>query len=377
MSEQLYVPNKISPSQRVPNKEALLTEALENIVTGYPPRESYDIELKGFWNGPTGIAYLFLCVSVAYPRLEIASKSALHWAEAYSTADGRTEATIQQASQRCGISAQLISYQAVRAAVTKDMQVVDEFVQSVSVIPSRKHEDEWLWGMAGALYLIRVVRHWVPASAKALEEPTSLITEAVIANGPDWECNNHQWLGAAHGDIGIVTELVLTSPSVAPRLEKKLGQLLDLQTSDGNWAVIPEPKPHHKPYVQFCHGAPGFVLSLRSLRPHFPGLQDRIDRAINLGSELVWKEGVLRKEPSLCHGIFGNALALMPDQRDHLLAQATPDSVAKARAADPTMFEESNYGFHYALFTGYWPSAAWAWFSSTRQESSLIGYNDV
>ena len=60
--------------------------------------------------------------------------------------------------------------------------------------------------------------------------------------------------------------------------------------------------------VQWCHGAPGFAYSLQALRPYFPQLQGRIDVAVAEAQELVWKQGLLTKEPSLCHGIFGNAL---------------------------------------------------------------------
>ncbi|KAH8203455.1 hypothetical protein TruAng_002326 [Truncatella angustata] len=312
------------------------------------------------------------------PDLQVAGNSALFWAEAYLVADGRTETTIQQANERCGVSAQLLCHQAILIAVTKDKHHTDDFVQMLSRIPDAAYKEEWLWGMAGTLYFVRLVRRWMPSCASALEAPTNLIQEAILANGTEWVCNGTRWLGAAHGDIGIVTQLVLTTPSVAPRLSPKLEQLLDLQMPNGNWPVtaIP-PKSPPKPYVQFCHGAPGFVLSLRSLRPYFPQLRDKIDTAIRLGSELIWKEGILKKEPSLCHGTFGNALCLQPDQREHLLTHATPEYIAKARAADSTMFEKSDYGFHFALFTGYWPGAAWAWLVCESEEASLIGYNDV
>lgn len=60
-----------------------------------------------------------------------------------------------------------------------------------------------------------------------------------------------------------------------------------------------------------------------ALRPHFPNLQSRIDRAIESGRRYILKKGFLVKEPNLCHGITGNALALTSPQLEHMMAYTT------------------------------------------------------
>lgn len=63
--------------------------------------------------------------------------------------------------------------------------------------------------------------------------------------------------------------------------------------------------------VQLCHGAPGALLLIAALRTacsgtgrtHPPDLDDWESRL----SDTVWKEGLLSKGISLCHGIAGNA----------------------------------------------------------------------
>lgn len=139
-----------------------------------------------------------------------------------------------------------------------------------------------------------------------MEHSIEQVSERILSNGPKWVWRGKRYIGAAHGDIGIVTQLVLTTPSLAQRVESILGTLLDLQKPGGNWPIREDGES--TPIVEWCHGASGFLISLVSLRQFFPGLQDRIDSAIEKGREVVWEKGLLIKEPCLCHGILGNAL---------------------------------------------------------------------
>ncbi len=106
------------------------------------------------------------------------------------------------------------------------------------------------------------------------------------------------------------TQLVLTTPALAPKLEGALTRVLGAQTYDGNWPASDEGEYQGSAtgIVQFCHGAPGIVHSLLSIRQYFPRLDSQVSLAIRRGMECTWNYGLLRKEPSLCHGIFGNAL---------------------------------------------------------------------
>ena len=96
------------------------------------------------------------------------------------------------------------------------------------------------------------------------------------------------------------------------------------QNEEGNWPTVEDKDIG---LIQFCHGAPGFILSLVATRPYFPNLHTQIDAAIALGRKVTWEKGLLTKEPNICHGIHGNALALEGLQREHFLALATPEKV--------------------------------------------------
>ena len=58
--------------------------------------------------------------------------------------------------------------------------------------------------------------------------------------------------------------------------------------------------------VQWCHGAPGLVTSLATLR-----VTTRRTSLLDAAGELVWEAGPLRKGAGLCHGTAGNGCAFL------------------------------------------------------------------
>lgn len=377
MENPLYLPHSDAPSTPL-DRSALLLEALETIVREYPPQKTWAPPLKGLWNGPTGIAYLFLRASAEQPDLLVAGRPARSWAEAYLGGTRDAAGMVFAPAEKCGVSSEALAYLAVRAAVSgDDAACVEEFLAHVPTVVEGPAEVEWHSGRAGMLYLVRVVRRWCPGSSAALDEAAALLRASIVADGPDWAFHGNRYIGAVHGDIGTLTQVALSRPTddEKKKLQEWLVRLLDWQKEDGNWPVNEQVDP--RPYVQFCHGAPGFVQSLQSIRPLFPDIDDRIGETITRGNALVWKEGLLKKEPNLCHGAFGNFLSLPLDQRDVFLEQSTPASISQARLKDPSQFEKANYGFEFSLLTGYWPGAAWACLVSDNPEAGFIGYNDL
>ncbi|KAL2128097.1 hypothetical protein VTI74DRAFT_9738 [Chaetomium olivicolor] len=370
---------------RVPavgDTDAYLSAALEDIVANYPPRSRYPSEaLHGLWSGPTGVAYLLLQVSTLRPELTINGQSAEHWARGYILIPDARGHSLRLGCHGCGIGDERLAFEAVRCAVTRDLQHVRQFVSSVSQVMSvEEYPDEILYGRAGTLYLLRMVRRFVPSSNELVDPAIAEISNTILNRGPRWTWHGKRYLGAVHGDIGIITQLVLTSPSLASRLQPVLDRLLSMQLADGNWPSSEESGTGGKGLVQFCHGAPGFVLSLIALRPHFPELQDRIDAAVRKGRECIQAQGLLKKEPSLCHGIFGNALALAAGpERQNFLAVATPENVASMKASDATgtVFERADYGRSYSTTSSYAPSAVWTWLLCKEEEPRMLLYSDV
>jgi lantibiotic modifying enzyme len=58
--------------------------------------------------------------------------------------------------------------------------------------------------------------------------------------------------------------------------------------------------------VQWCHGAPGLVVSLADL-PR----SEASDELLAAAGELIWRAGPLQKGAGLCHGTAGNGCAFL------------------------------------------------------------------
>ena len=235
----------------------------------------------------------------------------------------------------CGVASELIVRAAVRACLTGDGALAQE-VCALEVVINAKPEnmgdergsDEWLYGRSGYLYLLRMLRRF--SSAPAVAYLRWLIDGAInktvarimddwraYPGGQGWMWHGKKYLGAVHGVAGIVAQVVLscraTGAPIPGDLEGIVSELLDQQLDTGNW---PSSKDGLRDdLVQFCHGAPGVIVSLISIRDSFPSLRHRIDSACTRGRQVVEQRGLLTKAPSLCHGIGGNALAFEDEER--------------------------------------------------------------
>ncbi|KAK4448888.1 hypothetical protein QBC34DRAFT_380734 [Podospora aff. communis PSN243] len=381
MSESRYI-EIASPTELLSSgdTDAYMSAALEDIITNYPPRSRYPHEiLQGLWSGPTGIGYLLLQVSSHRPDLIISGQPAIHWARAYMA--GSRGHNLRLGSHGCGVSDEKLAYKAVRAAVSKSDSDVREFVECVGqILAVEEYPDEVLYGRAGALYLLRLVRHWVPGSNARVDPAIAEISNTILNHGPGWTWHGKRYLGAVHGDAGIFTQLALTSPELAGRVEPWVRRLLEMQMADGNWPSSEGQTHGGKGLVQFCHGAPGVMVALMALREHFPELHEKIDMAVEKGRVCVWTQGLLKKEPNLCHGIFGNALTLPPGpQREHFLGIAAPENVSNMRESDPTgrIFERADYGRSYSTLASYAPSAVWTWLTCRDEKPRILAFNDI
>lgn len=317
--DRRYISNNL-PSQTLgTHPRELLPYTLQLVLKHTPPRSNYyERHQGGLFTGYLGIAYLFLQLSALYPNLKISGHDLLHWTKAYLAGD---RGTLTLDKGRCGLASELLCLQALKACVSKKREDVIEFLahtpKLLGPFPSPQDDpfpSELINGRAGTLYLLRMVKHWVPEYAALVQSPIQRLAEKIIFTNDDgrgnWEWHGKRYFGAAHGDIGIITQVVLSCPTLAPRLRARLEKLLELQTPEGNWPSSARNirEGTTSILVQWCHGAPGFVYSLSSLRPHFPTMHEQIDTAISKGRELIWRHGLLTKEPCLCHGIFGNAL---------------------------------------------------------------------
>lgn len=161
-----------------------------------------------------------------------------------------------------------------------------------------------------------------------------------------------RYLGAGHGWVGNLAPLwrgqALLSPDQRAQLrERTLQGLESLAIVDGdvaNWPAML--RDTRRVLVQWCHGAPGFITSLR--HADMPELLPLLLR----GAELIVRAGPLVKGVGLCHGTDGNGAALLEIHR------RTGDVrwLAHARQFAMTSIEQS--GAEFARH-GQWRHSLW------------------
>lgn len=192
----------INPAVHDPSKEQIpadsgqqLSQTLTSLTQSYPPQKIYSShECHGLYSGPTSIAYLFLHLSRTHPQLKISGHGHLSWAQAYLA--GKRSPTLVTAS-RNGVINEELAFYAVHAALTQDLHDVRSLTRSIKdgVLTADRGSDEWLYGRAGCLYLLRLVRSWVQGSNDIVKPIIEDLVHIILSHGPSWPWHGKDYLG--------------------------------------------------------------------------------------------------------------------------------------------------------------------------------------
>ena len=196
-SRHLINPAFLDPSkvQILTDPAQQLSQTLTSLTHSYPPQNTYSShECHGLYSGPTSIAYLFLHLSRTHPQLKISGHGPLSWAKAYLA--GKRSAALVTASKNGVINEELAFY-AIHAALTQDHQHVKMLVNSIraGVLTADRGSDEWLYGRAGCLYLLRLVRSWVQGSDDMVKPIIKDLIQLILSHGPSWPWHSKDYLG--------------------------------------------------------------------------------------------------------------------------------------------------------------------------------------
>ena len=159
--------------------------------------------------------------------------------------------------------------------------------------------------------------------------------------------------GAGHGYAGNIFPFLkavdaLDTKSQSLLLGAGINAFVKMATVEGdfaNWqSDLSGNDRGRDPYlVQWCHGAPGIIISLGSLKYNVnPALEQILVKAGNL----VWQAGPLNKKVSICHGTNGNGFAFLK------LFERTGDRIWFDRAESFAMHTISQTCEHYAVWSG-------------------------
>ncbi len=232
--------------------------------------------------------------------------------------------------------------------------------------------NELVWGSPGTMLvaLAMLERTGEPRWRVLLEQASADLWERWLP-GPEgcwlwtqrFSGREWQFIGPAHGLVGNVRVLERVSRQlgaeiavVRERARATIATLAFRENGLVNWA--PEVRldgllaggGDGRIRVQWCHGAPGVVISLTGLARDDAELSELLLSA----GELTWTAGPLAKGAGLCHGTAGNGFAFLKlfelTQDERWLARAR-SFAAHALLQVERARSECGYG-HYSLWTG-------------------------
>jgi lantibiotic modifying enzyme len=242
-------------------------------------------------------------------------------------------------------------------------EIADQLAQSIDA-NTRHPTRELMWGAPGTMHAALSMHErtgearWAElyrSGAKALEASLEQHGGCKLWTQEIWH-RRLVMLGAAHGYAGTAGAVIrglhlLEASDREAWIDRIVATTLTTAVRESrlaNW--LPEwPASSRAPrLVQWCHGAPGFVVSLAAL------IDSRLDEVLEAAGELIWLAGPLRKGAGLCHGTAGNGYAFLK------LFERTgePRWLERARAFATHAIVQSEahavqYGMRrYSLYTG-------------------------
>ncbi|GMT24498.1 hypothetical protein PFISCL1PPCAC_15795, partial [Pristionchus fissidentatus] len=189
--------------------------------------------------------------------------------------------------------------------------------------------DEILYGRAGVLMAAKEAES-ISGRPVLSARTGRIIIEKILTNGRHcakeggeggpplmWCWHKTKYLGAAHGAAGILHSLLLHWNELQPTERKEVEEtskwMRGVEEKDcaGHWesSVRLAGSGREKRLVHWCHGATGMVGFL--ITAHRVLKDEKYLEAALRAGELIWREGLLKKGPGLCHGVGGSGLALL------------------------------------------------------------------
>ena len=128
--------------------------------------------------------------------------------------------------------------------------------------------------------------------------------------------------------------------------------------------------------VHYCHGAPGTVYMLAKAKMLWP-TDLKYTQSLARAADLVWKKGLLKKGPGICHGVAGSGYVFL------LMYRLTGDSLYLNRAAkfaeflyDPKFREARTPDCPFSLYEG-WSGTVCFLVDLLQPEKAAFPFSDV
>uniref|UniRef100_A0A182W2S3 LanC-like protein 3 homolog n=1 Tax=Anopheles minimus TaxID=112268 RepID=A0A182W2S3_9DIPT len=325
----------VEQNQLVPRESivALIKKYIEMIENHTNTRMREDVYV-----GFAGIAFMYWKLNRTsettnmYPCLELASK---YISEAKRLSMKKKKSSKDCVAFLCGNS----GIAAVSAVISQDLEKrqdmendVEWFLEGYPVCSSTNgyDADEVLVGRAGFLHGAYWLNQTI-ASKPIGNEMISAICEVLMNRGRRiaaslqiaapmmYEYHEKTYLGAAHGICAILHALLespwfnrdangkfCVSTTKLSDIKSTIDYILTLQSGDGNF---PTRHDSNRTLVHWCHGCAGAIYLFAKAFLIFK--DEKYLQCCRRCSDAIWREGLLRKGPGICHGVAGNGYAFL------------------------------------------------------------------
>lgn len=207
-----------------PDPYKQLKASLTRLVNEHPPASIPPT--GGLYKGPVSVAYTFLILQQMYNDLEIEGQLLGTWSAAYLKQAQDTIGDYPGPKPgKCGITDDILALLAIGAATSKDVDMVGNLCDYSAEVLDVETDNEFLYGRAGYLYLLRLVKASFIDDPKTLQLITDTqddVVDAILDTPRPWKWHGKTYVGAIHGAIGIITQVVMTDPKSTPRKSKPI-----------------------------------------------------------------------------------------------------------------------------------------------------------
>jgi hypothetical protein len=222
--------------------------------------------------------------------------------------------------------------------------------------------NEPMWGAPGTMIAAsamlrrgddRFAGPWAESAAWLLEQWVDDLWEQLLYG------RRQRYVGPGHGFAGnvfaLLQEPALLAAGQAAAVEARAvdvaTRLAQVEGGLCQWPPLDVPVgAGQRIRTQWCHGAPGMVISLAGLAPG----DEAFTRLLEAGGELTWRAGPLTTGLGLCHGTAGNGYAFLAlfrrTQDERWLERARAFALHAAGQVERSRAERGRG--RYSLFTG-------------------------